>query len=308
MKINNIDSFEGKRVLVTGASGFIGGRLCIKLKELGAEIHAVSRKKRKESEIIDRWLKGDLVDFDFTRSAIKSVKPDKIFHLAGYVSGKRELGAVQPNYDNNLTTTINVLKVSAELGIQRLTLAGSMEEPEGEGEESIPVSPYAASKGACTEYARMFYRLYGTPVTIPRIYMVYGPGKQNLQRLIPYVIQCLIHQKKPKLSSGTRLIDWIYIDDVVDGLIRMANAEGIEGKIIDLGSGKQYSIQEVCEKIAAIMNSNISLGFGEKKDRRFDRNWVADLGMAKKYLGWQPKTEIDEGLTNTVEWFKNQRN
>lgn len=302
--MSSTDSLKGKRILVTGASGFIGRRLCVKLKDLGAEIYAVSRKRRKKSDVIDQWVKGDLVNYDFTKSTIKNLKPDKVFHLAGFVSGARGLKVVPSTYNNNLTATVNVLSASTEVGIQRLTLAGSMEEPGENDVDSIPVSPYAASKLACSAYARMFHRLYDTPVTIPRIYMVYGPGIQNFQRLIPYVIQSLIDQKKPKLTSGTRMIDWIYIDDVVNGLIRMGNADGIEGKTIELGSGQQYSIQEVCKKIAAIMNSDIQLEFGEKPDRPFDKDLVADLRKAREYLGWEPETEIEEGLVKTVKWFK----
>jgi len=299
------DIFFDKRVLVTGANGFIGGKLCIKLKELGAEIYGISRSGPKESEEIDRWITGDLVNYDFIKSTINSIKPDTIFHLAGYVSGKRELEAVLPSYHNNLTSTINILTASTEFDIQRLVLSGSLEEPKSGDEEIVPVSPYAASKWAGTLYAKMFYKLYGTPVTIPRIFMVYGPGKQDFEKLVPYVVQTLHKKNSPNLTSGSRLVDWIYIDDIVEGLIRMAIEEGVEGRAIDLGSGRQFSVKEVAQKIKTIIGGNTEINFGKKPDRDFERIRKADLDTTQKLIDWEPQIDIDEGLRRTVKWFEN---
>jgi len=296
---------QDKRVMVTGASGFIGRQLCIKLKDLGSEIYGISRNGPKEFNEINNWLIGDLADYDFTKSTISNVKPEIIFHLAAYVSGKRDLDVVLPTYHNNLSSTINILTASTELGIKRLVLSGSLEEPTTKDQEKIPVSPYAASKYASTIYGKMFNKLYGTPVTIPRIFMVYGPGKQNFEKLVPYVIRSLIRNEKPKLTSGTRQIDWIYIDDIVEGLMRMGITEGIEGKAIDLGSGSQYSVKEVAQKIKNIIGGNTEIDFGEVPDREFERIRKADLGNTKKLLDWEPIIDIDEGLNKTVRWFEN---
>lgn len=303
--MNNRYYLQDKRVMVTGASGFIGRQLCIKLKDLGSEIYGISRNGPKEFNEINNWLIGDLADYDFTKSTISNVKPEIIFHLAAYVSGKRDLDVVLPTYHNNLSSTINILTASTELGIKRLVLSGSLEEPTTKDQEKIPVSPYAASKYASTIYGKMFNKLYGTPVTIPRIFMVYGPGKQNFEKLVPYVIRSLIRNEKPKLTSGTRQIDWIYIDDIVEGLMRMGITEGIEGKAIDLGSGSQYSVKEVAQKIKNIIGGNTEIDFGEVPDREFERIRKADLGNTKKLLDWEPIIDIDEGLNKTVRWFEN---
>jgi len=297
--------FTGRRVLVTGASGFIGRNLCNELKRNGAEIYAVSTKERKNSDIICKWFHGDLTNYSFTESTLKCAKPSIIFHLAGFVTGQRDLDIVQPAYHNNLTSTVNMLVAATRIGIHRLILAGSMEEPETDSEELIPVSPYAASKWASTAYAKMFFKLYQTPVTIPRIFMVYGPGDKDFDNLIPYVIRCLIQGENPKLTSGTRLVDWIYIDDVVEGLIKMGITEGIEGKTVDLGTGVQFSVQEVCKKISGLLESKIKLDFGTLPDRPFEQVRRADLDKAEKYLGWKPQMGINKGLEQTITWFKN---
>lgn len=290
--------------MVTGASGFIGSALCNRLKNAGAVIYATSTKQQAESGAVDKWFVGNLTSLEFARAVVNKSKPDIIFHMAGFTSGGRELEFVQPTFRNNLSATVNILTASAEVKIERLILAGSMEEPEIDDREPTPVSPYAASKWAGSGYARMFYKLYDTPVTISRIFMVYGPGPQDHQQLIPYVIDCLIHQKKPKLTSGKRLVDWIFIDDVVDGLLQLATADGVEGKTIDLGSGKQLSIKEVSRRIKNILGGNIEIEFGVLPDRPFEKVSVADLRKTKKYLNWSPKNEINEGLERTINWFR----
>lgn len=297
---------EGKRVLVTGASGFIGKSLCIKLKEQGALIQAVSTRDQKHTGVIDNWFIGDLANYDFTLSTIEESQPEVIFHLAGYTTGQRELKVVRPTYHNNLTTTVNTLIASTEAGIKRLIIAGSLEEPEINGEEkATPVSPYAASKWASTLYARMFHKLYQTPVTIARIFMVYGPGDRDFDNLVPYVIRSLSRNKNPKLTSGKRKIDWIYIDDVVRGLIKMAYSNEIEGKSIDLGSGKLLSVKDICDFIVRIVNSDGHIEYGVLPDRAFERVRVADVKTTQKILDWKADISIKEGLKKTVRWYLN---
>lgn len=301
--MNKEDYFSEKKVLVTGASGFIGGALCTRLKELGSEIYAISTKSRKEAADIDHWITGNLVNLDFTRDVIHSLQPDYLFHLAGYVTGSRELKEVPLTYQNILTTTINILISSHEAEIKRIVLAGSLEEPDSSADDRIPVSPYAAAKCSASMYARMFHKLYETPIVIPRIFMVYGPGRQNTEKLVPYVIQSLIKQNKPQLTSGTRPIDWIYLEDVVEGLIRMALQSGVEGKTIDLGRGELYTVREICEHIQSQIKNDIKIEFGDLGDRPFERIDKADIDKTRELLGWEPSVGVEEGLQKTIAWF-----
>ncbi len=301
--MSNNHTFSGKQVLVTGASGFIGKKLCERLKQLDVKTYGVSTRSREKSAVIDEWVVGDLSDPAFAKLAVEKSDPNILFHLAGFPSGQREMKAVQPTFLNNLAATVNVLTAATEIGVERLVIAGSMEEPEPQEGLPVPVSPYAASKWASTSYARMFHKLYNTPVSIAKIFMVYGPGFQNCSNLIPYVINCLTQQKKPELTSGNRLVDWIFIDDVVEGLLQLGSAEGVEGKTIDLGSGKQLSVKGVCEQIKEIMDSNIELLFGALDDRPFEQIAVANLAYSRKYIDWKPQVGITEGLEKTISWF-----
>ncbi len=120
-----------------------------------------------------------------------------------------------------------------EIGCHRIVLAGSLEEPDLDQGSGPPSSPYAAAKWASNAYARMFHDLYQTPVVTAKLFMVYGP-EQNPRFLIPHVISSLLEGVAPKVSSGNRSVDWIYVDDVVSGLLAMADAPDIEGGTIDL--------------------------------------------------------------------------
>ena len=124
-----------------------------------------------------------------------------------------------------------------------------MEEPERGDPNPVPSSPYAASKFASSAYARMFHALYGLPIVIARVFMVYGPGQKDHRKLVPYTILQALDGNTPELSSGVRMIDWIHVNDVVDGFA----ADGLQkpdlkGETVDLGSGHPHSIKEIVEK------------------------------------------------------------
>ena len=253
-RVVSIPSLTTKRILVTGASGFIGSNLCARLSKDGAEVYAVSRAMQPfESAAVQVW-QADISNYEALRSIFAETKPHIVFHLAGYAQGSRSLEHVVPALVSNLVTTVNLLTIATGIGCERIVLAGSQEEPDpGESCATtfIPPSPYAASKSAGSAYARMFRALYRSPVAIPRIFMTYGPGQRDLKKLIPYVILSLLRGETPKMSSGARPLDWVYIDDVVDGLILIASSSHVEGLSIPLGTGVTHTAREAAEKIVA---------------------------------------------------------
>jgi UDP-glucose 4-epimerase len=193
---------SGFKVLVTGANGFIGSRLCARLHEGGIEVHGVSRTKHP-SGMLSQWWITDLSDLAAVREIITSIRPDMIFHLASHVSGIRSLELVLPTFTGNLCASVNLLIAATEAGCNKIVMAGSLEEPEMGNTHLVPCSPYAAAKWASSAYARMFHALYQTPVVIARPGMVYGQGQNDNSKLVPYVINSLINGNKPKLSKGT---------------------------------------------------------------------------------------------------------
>jgi UDP-glucose 4-epimerase len=300
-----VHQFANRKILVTGASGFIGTPLCRRLCGEAAEVHAVARRPPTDEKTRLRWWQADLADIAVVQDLMTAIKPDVIFHLAGHALGGRELDLVLPTFHGNLTTTVNMLTVAAELGCRRFVLASSLEEPEPAVAEVVPSSPYAASKWASSAYARMFQELYQTPVVLARIFMTYGPG-QDLRKLIPYVILSLLRGENPKLSSGQRQIDWVYIEDVVEGLLAAAQAPAIEGKTVDVGSGTLVSIRTLVEHLACLINPQIKPLFGALSDRPLEQVRVADTARSSAMIGWKPTIALEEGLRRTVSWYERQ--
>ena len=297
----------GRKVLITGASGFIGSHLCARLKQIGAKIHGVSRTPRAaESEGI-RWWQGDVGDVEVVRCLFKEISPDTVFHLASHVYGAPNLEHILPAFRANLQSTVNLLTAGAETGCRRMVLTGSLAEPVYEQGEKFPSSPYAAAKWASSAYGRMFHALYGLPVVMTRVFMVYGPAQRDVSKLIPYVTLSLLQGSAPKISSGSRMVDWIYVDDVIDGFLSVAAAPGIEGSTIDIGSGNLVAIREIVERLERIVDSGPPVSFGALQDRPLETVRIANVMDTCSKIGWKPAISLDAGLRTTVEWYKEHR-
>jgi nucleoside-diphosphate-sugar epimerase len=304
--VNLVDQIAGKPVLVTGGSGFIGAHLCRRLLGCGARLNAVSRKlRRSESEDV-QWWQADFRDIVAVRQVFKIVQPHIVFHLASHVAGARELEEVLPTFYDNLATTVHLLTAAAETGCWRIVLASSSEEPQILDSTTFACSPYAAAKWASSVYGRMFYQLFQLPVVMARIFLTYGPDQKDVQKLVPFVARHLLRGQAPKLSSGQRRADWIYVDDVVDGLLRAATVPGIEGCGFDLGSGSLVSVREIVEQMVEIVGASVEPAFGALPDRPFEQERPADTTFLSKKLGYQPRTSLKQGLEATVAWYRRQ--
>jgi len=296
-----------KVVLVTGGSGFIGAHLCERLMVCNAEVHVVSREPRSPKDGYLRWWHADLKDISAVREVVQNVRPQIIFHLASHVSGARELNLVVPTFYQNLASTVHLLTVATEVGCERIVLACSSEEPQKWDDSTSPCSPYAAAKWASSTYGRMFSQLYQTPVVMPRIFMTYGPNQKDLQKLVPFVLCKLLRGEAPRLSSGRRRADWIYIDDVVEGLLRAAVVPGLEGAAFDLGSGSLTSVREIVEQIVGIVGGPVEPVFNALPDRPFEQERAADTRFLQNKLGYKPLTSVKQGLKETVAWYRRQQ-
>jgi len=135
--------------------------------------------------------------------------------------------------------------------------------------------------------------------------MVYGPNQKDYSKLVPYVTLALLRGEVPQLMSGTREVDWVYVDDVVDAYLCLACSQGIEGQTIDVGSGELTSVRGVVEQLLSIVGPAIRPAFGALGDRPLERVRVADVERALQLTGWKPKTSLLEGLKETVHWYRN---
>lgn len=291
------------RILVTGGSGFLGSHLCRRFCGAGAEVHATSRFDRTSSQAGPIWWKADMADLSIARHVLATVKPDVIYHLAGSVGASPDFDLVAPAYHSLLTSTVNVLAAGADIGCRRIVLSGSFTEPLPGSANPTPSSPYAAAKWAASAYGRMFHSLFHTPVVILRPFMVYGPAQASA-KLIPSVIMNLLSGNSPRLSSGKRRADWVYVSDVTDAFFSAATFPGIEGKTIDLGSGSLVSIRWIVEHLVAIVGSDLEPAFGAVPDRPGENETVADTAHTSATLGWAATTSLERGLRHTVECYR----
>jgi nucleoside-diphosphate-sugar epimerase len=288
-----------QRVLITGASGFIGLHLCRALLCSGHEVHALSRSEPKISDSRLHWHKVDLTEPEAARRAFREIGPDLVWHLCSYAQGERELALVLPTFRGELETTVNVLTSAAESGCRRLIIAGSLEEP---APGDVPSSPYAAAKGASRTYAKMFYELYDLPVVMTRIFMTYGPG-QSAKKVIPHSIACMLRGDSLKIASPGRRVDWLYVEDLVRGLLAVAEAPGLEGKSVDLGSGELVEICDVVRRIQRLVNPRTVVEFNGSKGRASEQVRCADSATTYALTGWRPTISLDMGLQLTVDAY-----
>lgn len=300
----NNRSILGKKFLITGASGFIGKHVCNQLIKSGAIVYGITRKDNFASDNKMIWCRTNIVNGNKVEDLFAAIKPQIVMHLASQITGSRDIKYVKPLLRNNLITTINVLTAARKTGCEKVILAGSMEEPLSNHERGIPNSPYSAAKLASSIYGKMFHKLYNLPVVILKIFMVYGPGQMDLKKLIPYAIVESLRGNSPRFSSGKRKIDWIYVDDVVDGFIAAALANGVEGETVDIGSGNLVSIRRIVGLLMSMIDPTIKPLFGALADRTLERIHCANIDESYKLIGWKPKMELQKGLKLTVDWYQ----
>lgn len=284
--------WKNKRILVTGASGFLGQHLLSILADR-AEVFACSRSEREDPRA--RWSTLDLADRAAVRHLFEEIRPELVFHLSSLANGARDVDLVGRIFDAEVMATLNILLASEASSVERLLLPGSLEESDP---SDVPSSPYAAAKSCSRNYAKMFHLLYGTPVVMTRIFMCYGPG-QTEWKLIPYTISCLKRGEPPRIASPDRLVDWIYAGDAAEGLIAAISAPGAIGASVDVGSGETHSIREVVQMLRAIVDPAIPVELtGEPRAHEQVRR--ADASLTEELTGWRARTSLGEGLRLTV--------
>ena len=279
-------SLRTAKILVTGASGFLGANVCRRLLGVAAEVYGVIRSTARSLDGDIHWLEGDLRNLETARKLLQISRADIVFHLAGLANARVYPGMVLPTLQDNLIATVNLLQAAESVNISRIVLTGSLEEPAEKLVSTVPVSPYAASKWASSMYARMFHHLYGTPVVIVRPFMTYGP-RQRRDKVIPYTILSLLSDQSPRIRNGHRLVDWIYVDDVVEGIVMAAQKEDIEGCTVDLGSGVCVTTREIVERLTSIVCSRTSPVFDDSPENAMQDAKAADTASAYETLGWK---------------------
>lgn len=241
-------------------------------------------------------------DLSQVQAAMREVSPQLVFHLAARVSGSQSITNVLPMLSTNLVGFVNVALTVAELGCERVVAAGSLMEPDRQL-AAVPPSPYAAAKHAASCYARMFSSLYGLPVTIAKLMMVYGPGQLDFTKVVPHVASQLLRGEAAELSSGRQQFDWVFIDDVAEALLRLGVAPGLEGVTVDIGTGVLTSVADMAAGIARRLNAQSLLKLGALPDRKLEPTRCADVAATQRLLAWQARVGVETGLDATAAWY-----
>jgi nucleoside-diphosphate-sugar epimerase len=299
-----VNCLDGLNVLVTGANGFFGRHLIERLSEHSARVQAVSRRVPSFSQGV-KWVQGDLTSGDWVHELIRSTKPDVVYHLASASLGGQESEFVLPTFENDLRSTINTLLAAKACGCSRVVLVASLEEPVCDGRPIIVSSPYAAAKAASTYYGLMFHQLYRVPVIMLRVFMTYGPG-QKAYKVIPFTILSLLKRQPPRLSSGVRLVDWVFVKDVITAFITAAVSPEAVGTVIDIGSGRLVKVCEVVEQIHKLIPGSPVPLIGALPDRVMETVRCADTEAAMRILDWKATTPLRAGLSATIAWYRDQ--
>ena len=246
----------------------------------------------------------DLTDRSDRRTLIDEVRPDWVFHLASRVTGSRDLALVGPTFDANLASSVYLMEAAAAAGTRRFVTAGSLEEPE---RDDAPCSPYVTAKATAALYARLYARDGQLDVRHARIAMVYGPGQPVRSKLVPSVVDALLAGRSPRIGSGARLADWVYVDDVVEALVRLAAVEIGIGGVDDafarqptIGTGRLHSVRDVVERLVALHGRDVDASFGAVPDRPHERAAAADAASTMAAIGWRARVGLDEGLERTL--------
>jgi nucleoside-diphosphate-sugar epimerase len=292
--------------LVTGASGFLGSRLTGRLCREGAEVHAVSRSSREQPEGDGpRWWAADLTQYAVVEELFAAVRPDVVFHFAGHVTAVPDIDMVVSTFQSLTESTVYLLTAATRARCERLVLAGSLVEPATGEAGWTPGSPYVAAKYAASAYGRMFQELYHAPVVVAHLAYSYGPG-QGTRKLIPHVIAALLRGEAPRLTSGLLRADWIYVDDVIEGLLTAATADQALGRVVDLGSGTLVSVREVVSHLARLTGAAVEPQFGALPDRPQEQFRAAAAAETWGLIGWRATTALEEGLHDTLNWYRAQ--
>ncbi len=309
-----------KRVLVTGAGGFIGSHLVEALVETGAEVRAFVHYRGNGSW---GWLDhsaakdqievvaGDITDRDSIASAMKSV--NTVFHLAALIGIPYSYLAPASYIRTNIEGSLNVLQTAHDAGVDRV-IHTSTSEVYGSAQfvpidEEHPLqgqSPYSASKIGADKLAEAFHLSFGLPVVTIRPFNVFGP-RQSARAVVPTIIAQGLAGDTVKLGSLTPTRDLNFVSNTVDAFLRCAESSNAIGKTFNVGSGSEISVGDLVKKIGALLGRDIQVK-NEKVRSRPPKSEVerllADSTKARTLLKWKPKVSLDEGLIRTADWIR----
>lgn len=318
---------NGKKILITGADGFIGSHLCELLVELGCSVRAFTyynsfnswgwldsfpEKKIKRIEVFP----GDIRDPHGVEKAMEGC--DIVFHLAALIAIPFSYHSPDSYLETNIRGTLNVLQSARKLNLKKVIITSTSEVygtaryvPIDEKHPMQGQSPYSATKIAADRLTESFYRSFGLPVVIARPFNTYGP-RQSARAIIPTIItQLLAGVKEIRLGNLAPTRDFNYVKDVCRAFLEIAGSKRTIGEEINISSGIEISIEKLAGVLAEKLNRRVKIIVEVKRKRPKDSEVERLLGSNKKIMAltnWRPKYNLNNGLEETISWFKKKEN
>lgn len=315
-------NLAGKKVLLTGAGGFIGSHLCEALVQRGADVTAMvhynSRNHWGNLELADPQVcsaiqvtAGNIEDSGFVARQVKG--KDVVFHLAALIAIPYSYSAPLSYIRTNVEGTLNVLEAAREYGVQRVihtstseTYGTAIYTPIDEKHPLQGQSPYSASKIAADKVAESYFLSFNVPVVTLRPFNTYGP-RQSARAVIPTIISQAFSRDEIRLGSLDPVRDLNFVKDTVEAFIRAAETDGIEGEVINAGFGKGITIGDLAQKILSLIGMNKPV-VQENQRLRPEKSEVlrliCDNSKAFERMGWQPKYTLEDGLAETIQFVR----
>jgi CDP-glucose 4,6-dehydratase len=324
---NNIDIDEGfwrdRKVFITGATGFLGSWLTLFLTDAGSDVTCLVRDEIPRSnfhlmglEGKTNVVRGDFRDMAVVDRAINEYETETVFHLgAQTIVGTANNNPV-PTLTTNINGTINVLEASRRNKTVKGVVVSSSDKAYGTSEvlpydESTPLRgeyPYDVSKSAADLIAQSFFKTFGLPVCITRCANFFGGGDLNFSRIVPGTIRDIYRGRQPVIRSDGKFVrEYLYIKDAAEAYVKLAEGmekrEGVVGEAFNFGSKERLSVLELVGKIARAMGSGLEPAVLNQARGEIREQYLSS-GKAKRVLCWEARHSIDEGLEETVGWYR----
>ena len=306
------------KVLVTGGAGFIGSHLVHGLLDRGDRVRVLDNlstgSKVNLAGLDIDFIEGDIRDAAVVQESIKDV--DAVFHLAAFISVAGSMEDPLACYDANLNGSLNVLMQADKAGVRRVVLAssaavyGESESTVDENHPPTPLSPYAASKLAMEQAAKLFSQSFNLETVCLRFFNAYGPRQSPdspYAAAIPKFIQVMSAGEPVTIhGDGRQTRDFVYVGDIVNAMLLAADGESIDGRVFNIAGGNSVSINKLVETLQRFFPEIPDPVFGPPRqgDLLFSE---ADISLAERALGYRPRIDLQAGLGITVEWFRANR-
>jgi len=303
--------------LVTGGAGFIGSHLTEELIRRGHRVRVVDSlitgNRRNLEHLPDaEFLEGDLADAAVATQAVAGM--DFVLHQAAIPSVPRSVKDPVTSNRANIDASLNILVAARDAGVKRLVYAGSSSAygdtptlPKREDMPTNPLSPYALQKLVAEQYCRMFTRLYGLETVTIRYFNVFGPRQDPSSAysgVISLFISALCENRRPTIyGDGEQTRDFTYVANVVDGVLRACEAPKASGEVINVATGGRISLNQLFQAVRQLLQGNVEPIYGPPRAGDV-RDSQADIDKARRLLGYETSVTFEQGLENTVAWYR----